>query len=365
MMTLNCRVTHSPVQFVRPILYLCAAGIILNTASATNGVGGVQHAPITALLPPPAPLRDGSSRPYALTSIASGSRSSPFDTTLFKYTGGTHIWPPGYFQGEEAGDAGSLVVRNGGMAGVGEGGGISGSTYGGGGGEEELKGERGPNVEEIGSPYASGGVEGFRHYGERGVAPFGNGEDFGFSRVGLPSRMGSRAEDWSTGPEGVRLLKALLRVFPLANDEEFMESREQAAQGGTSNANEQGLDSTEMNEDEQQPSRYPNNEESNQIQPKLQSSDYKSFQTAGSFQKAQLAEHNLEQMEPLKQLEEPSVKRGFYDTIAGVKNWFGNNNHLRHRPVVNRRAPESKHYSCIKNCIQGGKLHPIQCHTLC
>lgn len=43
------------------------------------------------------------------------------------------------------------------------------------------------------------------------------------------------------------------------------------------------------------------------------------------------------------------------------KRWWGG----RRQGQVDRRASQTKHYDCLKSCIKEGKLHPIQCHTLC
>lgn len=48
---------------------------------------------------------------------------------------------------------------------------------------------------------------------------------------------------------------------------------------------------------------------------------------------------------------------------VAVKRWWGG--YHRPRQQKDRRASQSKHYDCLKSCIKEGKLHPIQCHTLC
>ncbi|CAL4119020.1 unnamed protein product, partial [Meganyctiphanes norvegica] len=49
--------------------------------------------------------------------------------------------------------------------------------------------------------------------------------------------------------------------------------------------------------------------------------------------------------------------------LPAVKRWWGNT-YRQPRGQKTRRS-QGKHYSCLKTCIQEGKLHPIQCHTLC
>ncbi|KAF2368571.1 hypothetical protein FHG87_000674 [Trinorchestia longiramus] len=304
-------------------LVICAAHVALATSAVAER--GAQHAPITALLPPPPQFRGGSSPPYTLESIVSESRSSPHDATIYRYAGGTPLWP-----------AAHLTSQNGGEGGGKELGGRGARIAGAGGGGESIRDET-----------------------------RGTGHQYG---VDIDDRIRSRTiGQWPTGPDEVRLLKALLRVFPLAYDRPSWEFRDRLALDDDLADSGVELDSSEM--EDLKPSQYLSDDTSTdrfqfgtQNEP---SSDYKSLRSPNSLRKAGLDDQNLEQVDPLDQLEEPSVKRGFYDTIAGVRNWWGNTNLQRHRPVVNRRAPESKHYSCIKNCIQGGKLHPIQCHTLC
>ncbi|XP_064102080.1 uncharacterized protein LOC135212506 isoform X2 [Macrobrachium nipponense] len=49
--------------------------------------------------------------------------------------------------------------------------------------------------------------------------------------------------------------------------------------------------------------------------------------------------------------------------MPASKKWWGGR--PRPRGQMDRRASQSKHYDCLKSCIKEGKLHPIQCHTLC
>ncbi|XP_068205473.1 uncharacterized protein [Palaemon carinicauda] len=68
-----------------------------------------------------------------------------------------------------------------------------------------------------------------------------------------------------------------------------------------------------------------------------------------------------------KGLVQPNYKRGdgtLTETkVAASKKWWGGR--PRPRGQMDRRASQSKHYDCLKSCIKEGKLHPIQCHTLC
>lgn len=154
------------------------------------------------------------------------------------------------------------------------------------------------------------------------------------------------------GLEELRFLKAILRLARLDRDDgawrpgeafSFRHGDEDYLQDGGDNTN----DDDNSSEDQRTPSQAQG----------LLKGELKPMPTA----------RQAEQLEQLQQLQDPAEKRGLYGSFAGVRNWWSNTHHQprQRRPKVDRRAPESNHYRCLKNCITEGKLHPIQCHTLC